>query len=396
MTRSSYATDALGRPLGQVLESLLLDQRLAILEQVAAQLRGLHEQQQWYGALGLDTVMLTDAGQVRLAPLEHILHRRSLAQSIEHGESFDEPCAAPEQYVQDALQPAGPWTDVYGYAALRWHLTTGAPLMAAPWRYLSDPVQEGEDMDGDVQAMMRGLSLDLARRPQSMLSYARLERLREQPEPEPDDGVGQAAPVLRRARPAWLIGAVLLLLAGSGLGYWMSESKSPMPSEPTSTPLLAESSAAEPLMTSTLPAPAPASESAPAPEPELEPVPEPEPMEAFVAAPLDTEPAAEIVAAHEPQPPVESEALPPVAQLEPVAARPPAPPPSKGSVALDVRPWGEIYVNGRKQGVSPPLKSLSLAAGTHRIVIKNAGLPEYSATIQVRPGRTATVNHDFR
>jgi hypothetical protein len=53
-------------------------------------------------------------------------------------------------------------------------------------------------------------------------------------------------------------------------------------------------------------------------------------------------------------------------------------------------------VNGRKQGVSPPLKSLSLAPGSHRIVIKNAGLPEFSTTIRVRSGKTASVSHEFK
>lgn len=83
-----------------------------------------------------------------------------------------------------------------------------------------------------------------------------------------------------------------------------------------------------------------------------------------------------------------------VEQLDPVATKPA--PPAKGSVALDVRPWGEVYVNGRKQGVSPPLKSLSLTPGSHRIVIKNAGLPEFSTTIRVRSGKTASVSHEFK
>ena len=140
MKRTNSAKDVQGRPLGQILDSLLLDQRLVILDQLALQLAELHESQEWYGALGLDTVVLSDEGLVQLLPLEQNMHKRSLAQARAQGMAFDEPCAAPEQYVDDPVRPAGPWTGVYAYAALRWQLTTGFPLMAAPWRQLKDPV----------------------------------------------------------------------------------------------------------------------------------------------------------------------------------------------------------------------------------------------------------------
>ncbi|HRL20543.1 MAG TPA: hypothetical protein PLG97_01135, partial [Alcaligenes sp.] len=221
MTRSS-SLDPTDRPLSQVLDSLLHEQRQAVLAQVAAHLRYVHDQQQWYGALGLDTVVLTDAGQVRLLPPEQCEHKRSLAQSLQQGRPFDEPCAAPEQYVQDPLRPPGPWSDVYAYAALSWHLLTGRPVPAAPWRQLSDPIAWDEEADGSVQAMLRGLSLDPTQRPQSMSAYAKLQALGERREQAFADTKDEPLPVLaaaRRPAPLWLAGVMVLVVAGLGAAY---------------------------------------------------------------------------------------------------------------------------------------------------------------------------------
>ncbi|WP_341668504.1 PEGA domain-containing protein [Alcaligenes sp. SDU_A2] len=424
MTRSS-SLGTTDRPLSQVLDSLLHEQRQAVLAQVAAHLRYVHDQQQWYGALGLDTVVLTDAGQVRLLPPEQCEHKRSLAQSLQQGRPFDEPCAAPEQYVQDPLRPPGPWSDVYAYAALSWHLLTGRPVPAAPWRQLSDPIAWDEEADGSMQAMLRGLSLDPTQRPQSMSAYAKLQALGERREQAFADTKDEPLPVLaaaRRPAPLWLAGVMVLVVAGLGAAYLFGTggtSASP-PSVPVQS---SRSGATEPAAVGVS---GPQSGAPARPEVAAPTLPEPvRKAEADVvpgqSSPVDAgkvlaaqppvarpSPALESVGGAAPEQggvvnvspplPLREQAASPagqVEQLEPVAAKP-APPPAKGTVVLDVRPWGEVYVNGRKHGVSPPLKSLSLAPGSHRIVIKNAELPEYSTTVQVRSGRTASVSYQFR
>ena len=50
-----------------------------------------------------------------------------------------------------------------------------------------------------------------------------------------------------------------------------------------------------------------------------------------------------------------------------------------------VTPWGEVYVDGKRQGVSPPLTSVSIAPGKHRIEIKNTAFPPYSQTYEIKP-----------
>lgn len=61
---------------------------------------------------------------------------------------------------------------------------------------------------------------------------------------------------------------------------------------------------------------------------------------------------------------------------------------------LSIKPWGEIYVDGVRRGVSPPLKTLTLT-GPHTIRIDNPNFP--SRQIKVTPGkdRLTRISHDF-
>lgn len=68
----------------------------------------------------------------------------------------------------------------------------------------------------------------------------------------------------------------------------------------------------------------------------------------------------------------------------------------KQALNLDIRPWGEVYVNGKRQGVSPPLKRLSLSPGQYQITVKNSGLPDHTVSIRLEKGKAATLRHEFR
>ncbi|GEM_PF-59049 len=65
------------------------------------------------------------------------------------------------------------------------------------------------------------------------------------------------------------------------------------------------------------------------------------------------------------------------------------------AVTLNVKPWGEVWVDGQQRGVSPPLKSLDLEPGTHTLELRNPGLPALSKRITVRAGSPITLQHDF-
>ncbi len=64
-------------------------------------------------------------------------------------------------------------------------------------------------------------------------------------------------------------------------------------------------------------------------------------------------------------------------------------------VSLVVQPWGEIYLDGRMQGVSPPLMELQVVAGTHEIKIRNTTFPTVTQTIKVKSGEKIKIKHKF-
>ena len=65
------------------------------------------------------------------------------------------------------------------------------------------------------------------------------------------------------------------------------------------------------------------------------------------------------------------------------------------TLVLAVKPWGEVYVDGRHIGVTPPLKRFQVAPGRRFVTIKNSSLPEYRIQLTVDPNAELTVAHDF-
>ena len=65
------------------------------------------------------------------------------------------------------------------------------------------------------------------------------------------------------------------------------------------------------------------------------------------------------------------------------------------TVVLSVKPWGEIYVDGKKKGVSPPLKSVMLAPGSHVIEIQNTTFPKFVKSLTLKPGDKPIIEQKF-
>jgi hypothetical protein len=77
--------------------------------------------------------------------------------------------------------------------------------------------------------------------------------------------------------------------------------------------------------------------------------------------------------------------------------KPPAPAAAAPArVRLAISPWGAVYVDGERVGVSPPLRQLELSPGTHRIEIRNTNFPRRLETVELKPGAEATIRHRFR
>lgn len=62
---------------------------------------------------------------------------------------------------------------------------------------------------------------------------------------------------------------------------------------------------------------------------------------------------------------------------------------------LRIKPWGEIWVDGVKRGISPPLKTLTLS-GVHRVRIDNPDFPSQEMTVGTAQDTSNRIDYDFR
>ena len=62
---------------------------------------------------------------------------------------------------------------------------------------------------------------------------------------------------------------------------------------------------------------------------------------------------------------------------------------------LAVSPWGQVEVNGKPVGLTPPLSSLSLPLGTHQITLRNDDFPAHTAQVVVTQDKPVVVRHRF-
>jgi class 3 adenylate cyclase len=74
----------------------------------------------------------------------------------------------------------------------------------------------------------------------------------------------------------------------------------------------------------------------------------------------------------------------------------PKAPEEVSSVAFRILPWGEIYIDGKKRGVSPPLTTVKLKPGKYRIEIKNSSFPVYSQAVEVKSNDKIEIKHKFQ
>jgi class 3 adenylate cyclase len=124
--------------------------------------------------------------------------------------------------------------------------------------------------------------------------------------------------------------------------------------------------------------------------------PPPAPAEPVAAeAPAPSAPA--VPAAEPPAPavPAQTASAPAAPKRAPAQAKPLAPAGDPGYLSFAISPWGEVYVNGKRQGVSPPLQEIEVAPGRHRIEIRNTTFPPYSETVEVKPGARIKIRHRF-
>jgi predicted DNA-binding antitoxin AbrB/MazE fold protein len=73
----------------------------------------------------------------------------------------------------------------------------------------------------------------------------------------------------------------------------------------------------------------------------------------------------------------------------------PAPEPLPGAITFEIKPEGEIYVDGVLKGKSPPLKKIQVPAGEHVIEIRNGTFKPLVTELSVGQGEEFAVQHNF-
>lgn len=376
-----------------------------LLADLVPGLTQIHNQGDICGDVSLDSVGMDEFARAHIL-IEFTRPRRQRA-SVSPTAGF-----APFELYTDATQwPRGPWTDVYSLSAIAYALVTGERPPAAPERIASDAyqplAQRGLEKyeDDFLRAIDHGLSLKPQDRPQTIAELAALltlpatvQALQAVPpsqSPQAQATVTMATPVgepVRRRRAPWIIGFLVFILLAGAAFWWLSGGRSISNSLITRSELVAPATT-PPEAVSPLSGSAPVAPVAPTATLTGDGVPhafesKAEALSAPVAVPetITATPSAETLAP-ELKPAVEAAA----AQEEAPKAKPAA-----VAVRLDIRPWGEVWINGVARGVSPPVKELRLVPGKYNVVVRNADLPPYRLTLDVKPGKPAVIAHVFK
>jgi serine/threonine-protein kinase len=221
---------------------------------------------------------------------------------------------------------------------------------------------------------MRAMARDPAQRYRSarQMSQALRQWLESEAEATGDEG----APV-RRGRRRVIVGT---LLAGAAIGAVVGWQ------------LWAEPERAPPLPTAAV--------APPAPVPLPEPVPSASPTTTSTAAEDANSNAASEAAVNTTPVVAPIAAKPRAAERNTARERTPAATrtaaaAATGVVQLAVSPWGQIEIDGKSAGVTPPLAQLTLAVGQHVITVRNEDFAPYTITVRVSADQPVTVRHRF-
>ena len=66
------------------------------------------------------------------------------------------------------------------------------------------------------------------------------------------------------------------------------------------------------------------------------------------------------------------------------------------TLVFAVQPWGEIYVNGKARGVTPPVKSIKLEPGKYKIEVRNTTFAAHVETLDLKARDEITVRYKFQ
>lgn len=70
-------------------------------------------------------------------------------------------------------------------------------------------------------------------------------------------------------------------------------------------------------------------------------------------------------------------------------------PPRPAVVEFDVKPRGDVVIDGFSHGRTPPLREVELPAGRHHVQVRYGSAPPFDVKVNLEPGERMTVTHTF-
>jgi hypothetical protein len=70
-------------------------------------------------------------------------------------------------------------------------------------------------------------------------------------------------------------------------------------------------------------------------------------------------------------------------------------PPRPAVVEFDVRPRGDVVIDGLSYGPTPPLREVEIPAGRHHVLVRSGRNPPVDVRVNLEPGERMTVTHSF-
>ncbi len=83
-------------------------------------------------------------------------------------------------------------------------------------------------------------------------------------------------------------------------------------------------------------------------------------------------------------------------KVDPVKAEPPKVVVAQGSISFSIQPWGEVLINGKSIGTSPPIKLHKLVPGKYKVEVRNSTFTPLVTTVEVKPKEELTIRHQFK
>jgi serine/threonine protein kinase len=318
-----------------------------------------------------------------------------------------------EQYADDSSMQQGPWTDIYSLSAVVYSAIVKKPPPTSVARMLKDPLEPLENSahagfsNAFLSAINKGLCVTPEGRPQSIEEFRRLLGI-DPFAPASANGLQTSLSPVRGNKgliddvngldDITVIPVSELGPAGRQTGMESLPNRAKRPARHLRMLLIAgivlaagftgalfvrgDSTAAQSASAVPIEPKSPAPQSAPS-------IPvEPQKSATLSASSIPIEPKS-------PAPPLKKTARGKHGKQTARAVKSRRLAAGTGNVKLMINPWGTVLVDGVSQGISPPLKNLSLPEGRHQITIVNPNFPAYVTKIEVKKNKLSSIRYNF-